>query len=160
MLLEARVSRQCEFDSGIKPDFLPETQHIRADSSWKVRPPPKDLLDRYLLLIVVMQLQYGVLCLLLLLQLSLLCISLENNVCKEQSVHLVTPLHACGRQQCFLTADCSADAVPLLMLVSNRRVEITGPVDRKMVINGLNSGARYTFRYSKANSVRKRTLHS
>jgi Malate synthase len=47
MLLAARVTRQCDFDAGIKPDFLPETQHIRADSSWKVRPPPKDLLDRY-----------------------------------------------------------------------------------------------------------------
>jgi malate synthase len=47
MLLAARETRQCDFDAGIKPDFLPETQHIRADSSWKVRPPPKDLLDRH-----------------------------------------------------------------------------------------------------------------
>eukprot|EP00612_Vaucheria_litorea_P003599 CAMPEP_0171461268 /NCGR_PEP_ID=MMETSP0945-20130129/5785_1 /TAXON_ID=109269 /ORGANISM="Vaucheria litorea, Strain CCMP2940" /LENGTH=545 /DNA_ID=CAMNT_0011987583 /DNA_START=14 /DNA_END=1651 /DNA_ORIENTATION=+ len=67
MILAARVARQCEFDAGIDPCFRPETKHVRDDPDWKVRPPPKDLLDR--------------------------------------------------------------------------RVEITGPVDRKMVINGLNSGA-------------------
>ncbi|CAM9412514.1 unnamed protein product, partial [Phaeothamnion confervicola] len=67
LLLQRRVTRQIEFDAGVVPDFLPETAHIRNDPSWRVAPPPKDLMDR--------------------------------------------------------------------------RVEITGPVDRKMVINGLNSGA-------------------
>ena len=66
-LLEARRIRQREISSGILPDFLPETAHIRQ-SEWTVAPIPADLLDR--------------------------------------------------------------------------RVEITGPVDRKMIINALNSGAR------------------
>ncbi|MEM7335457.1 MAG: malate synthase A [Chloroflexota bacterium] len=65
-LLEKRIQRQARIDAGEKPDFLPETAHIR-ESDWTVAPIPKDL--------------------------------------------------------------------------ENRRVEITGPVDRKMVINALNSGA-------------------
>jgi malate synthase len=67
-LLAARVERQERIAGGELPDFLTETQAIRADPDWRVAPPPPDLLDR--------------------------------------------------------------------------RVEITGPVDRKMVINALNSGAR------------------
>jgi malate synthase len=66
-LMEARVLRQRRLDTGERPDFLPETKHIR-ESEWKVAPLPADLLDR--------------------------------------------------------------------------RVEITGTVDRKMVINALNSGAK------------------
>ncbi len=66
-LLAARVTRQQQLDGGIRPDFLPETAHIRA-ADWTVAPLPADLLDR--------------------------------------------------------------------------RVEITGPVDRKMIINALNSGAK------------------
>src|SRR5580698_7525349 len=66
-LLEARVARQKRLDAGERPDFLPETAHIR-ESEWTVAPLPADLLDR--------------------------------------------------------------------------RVEITGPVDRKMIINALNSGAK------------------
>jgi malate synthase len=65
-LLEARIQRQQQIDSGKLPDFLPETAGIRQ-SNYTVAPIPQDLLDR--------------------------------------------------------------------------RVEITGPVDRKMVINALNSGA-------------------
>jgi malate synthase len=65
-LLEARMKRQLEIDSGKLPDFLPETREIR-DTEWKIAPIPEDLRDR--------------------------------------------------------------------------RVEITGPVDRKMIINALNSGA-------------------
>jgi malate synthase len=64
--LAARVERQKKFDANAKPDFLPETKHIR-EGKWTVAPLPKDMLDR--------------------------------------------------------------------------RVEITGPVDRKMIINALNSGA-------------------
>lgn len=66
-LLLARTERQKRLDAGERPDFLPETKHIR-ESEWAVAPLPKDLLDR--------------------------------------------------------------------------RVEITGPVERKMIINALNSGAK------------------
>jgi malate synthase len=66
-LLMRRLERQRQFDSGVAPDFLPETAEIRR-SDWKVAPIPADLEDR--------------------------------------------------------------------------RVEITGPVDRKMIINALNSGAK------------------
>jgi malate synthase len=65
-LLQARIERQKEIDSGRRPDFLASTKAIR-DAAWTTAPIPKDLLDR--------------------------------------------------------------------------RVEITGPTDRKMVINALNSGA-------------------
>jgi malate synthase len=65
-LLARRKEVQQRLDGGWRPDFLPETAHIRADN-WRVAPIPADLRDR--------------------------------------------------------------------------RVEITGPVDRKMVINALNSGA-------------------
>ena len=67
-LLAARNARQGAFEAGERPDFLPETAHIREDPSWRIAPVPADLQDR--------------------------------------------------------------------------RVEITGPVDRKMVINALNSGAK------------------
>ncbi|HVU99805.1 MAG TPA: malate synthase A [Verrucomicrobiae bacterium] len=65
-LLQQRRARQAAIESGVMPDFLPETREIR-EASWHVLPVPADL--------------------------------------------------------------------------QNRRVEITGPVDRKMVINALNSGA-------------------
>ena len=68
-LLAARVARQARLDAGEKPDFLPETKHIR-EGDWRCAPIPADIQDR--------------------------------------------------------------------------RVEITGPVDRKMIINALNSGA-YVF---------------
>ena len=66
-LLARRAERQAEFDAGERPDFLPETEDVRA-GDWMVGPIPGDLRDR--------------------------------------------------------------------------RVEITGPVDRKMIINALNSGAK------------------
>lgn len=66
-LLAARAERAKRLDAGERPDFLPETAHIRNDPSWRVAPLPKAL-------------------------------------------------------------EC-------------RRVEITGPVDAKMVINAFNSGA-------------------
>lgn len=65
-LLAARAARAARLDAGERPDFLPETAHIRA-GDWRIAPIP--------------------------------------------------PALAC------------------------RRVEITGPVERKMVINALNSGA-------------------
>jgi malate synthase len=67
-LLANRAERQARFDAGENPDFLPETQAVRDDPSWRVAPVPPDLQDR--------------------------------------------------------------------------RVEITGPTDRRMVINALNCGAR------------------
>ena len=67
-LLAARRRRQAELSAGAMLDFLPETAHIRADTSWQVSPPAPGLVDR--------------------------------------------------------------------------RVEITGPTDRKMTINALNSGAK------------------
>jgi malate synthase len=66
-LLAARARRQRELDTGVMPDFLPETADIRA-GDWRIAPVPADLEDR--------------------------------------------------------------------------RVEITGPVDRKMVINALNAPVR------------------
>ena len=66
-LLAQRVIRKAKLDAGERPDFLPETKHVR-DSEWTVAPLAADLLDR--------------------------------------------------------------------------RVEITGPTDRKMIINALNSGAK------------------
>jgi len=65
-LMQERIRRQADFDTGTLPDFLPETRHIR-ESDWTVGAVPHDLQDR--------------------------------------------------------------------------RVEITGPTDRKMVINALNCGA-------------------
>ncbi len=65
-LLDARTERQKRIDAGERPDFLPQTKHIR-ESEWTVAPIPADLQDR--------------------------------------------------------------------------RVEITGPAERKMIINALNSGA-------------------
>lgn len=66
-LLQMRTVRQKALDAGELPDFLPETQHIREDGTWKVGAVPPDL--------------------------------------------------------------------------QKRHVEITGPVERKMMINALNSGA-------------------
>src|SRR3984885_7094049 len=65
--LAARRRRQAQLSGGAMLDFLHETEHIRADDSWRVAPPAPGLIDR--------------------------------------------------------------------------RVEITGPTDRKMTINALNSGA-------------------
>ncbi len=65
-LMRARERRQEQFDRGVLPTFLPQTQHIR-ESRWGVAPIPPELLDR--------------------------------------------------------------------------RVEITGPTDRKTIVNALNSGA-------------------
>jgi malate synthase len=77
-LLAARAVQQARYDAGERPDFLPETEAVRA-SDWKIAPIPADLRDR--------------------------------------------------------------------------RVEITGPVDRKMIINALNSGANvYMADFEDANS--------
>ena len=67
-LLAARAARQHELSAGAMLDFLPQTEHIRADRTWRVAPPAPGLVDR--------------------------------------------------------------------------RVEITGPTDKKMTINALNSGAK------------------
>ncbi len=41
-LLQRRVQRQAEIDSGKMPDFLPETEHVR-NSEWTIAPVPADL---------------------------------------------------------------------------------------------------------------------
>ncbi|KDN63796.1 putative malate synthase [Colletotrichum sublineola] len=45
-LLERRKARQTELDRGILPDFLPETKHVRENSTWKGAPPAPGLVDR------------------------------------------------------------------------------------------------------------------
>ena len=44
-LLAERERRQARFDSGVLPDFLPETKTVR-DSNWRVAEVPSDLVDR------------------------------------------------------------------------------------------------------------------
>ncbi len=44
-LLEARARRQREFDSGVLPDFLPQTEAVRR-ADWRIAPVPHDLVDR------------------------------------------------------------------------------------------------------------------
>jgi len=44
-LLDERRKRQEQFDRGVLPDFLPETEHIRSQN-WRVAPIPADLFDR------------------------------------------------------------------------------------------------------------------
>ena len=45
-LLERRKLRQAELDRGALPTFLPETKHIRDNSTWKGAPPAPGLIDR------------------------------------------------------------------------------------------------------------------
>ncbi|MCB1149574.1 MAG: malate synthase A, partial [Chlamydiia bacterium] len=45
-LLAAREARQQRIHRGEMPHFLPETEEIRTDLSWKVAPIPKDLKKR------------------------------------------------------------------------------------------------------------------
>ncbi len=44
-LLAARTRRQREFDSGVLPDFLPQTAEVRR-GDWRIAPVPADLVDR------------------------------------------------------------------------------------------------------------------
>jgi malate synthase len=45
-LLAARARRQQELIAGATLDFLPDTEHIRADRTWRVAPPAPGLVDR------------------------------------------------------------------------------------------------------------------
>ncbi|HJZ08876.1 MAG TPA: malate synthase A, partial [Trebonia sp.] len=45
-LLAARRRRQAELSSGAMLDFLPDTAHIREDTTWRVAPPAAGLVDR------------------------------------------------------------------------------------------------------------------
>jgi malate synthase len=45
-LLGDRGERQARFEAGELPDFLPNTAHVREDSSWRVAATPPDLEDR------------------------------------------------------------------------------------------------------------------
>jgi len=44
-LLGARAERQREFDSGVLPDFLPQTETVRR-ADWRIAAVPHDLVDR------------------------------------------------------------------------------------------------------------------
>ena len=46
-LLERRVERQAHLDTGERPAFLPETQTVRNNPSWRVAPIPADLQKRH-----------------------------------------------------------------------------------------------------------------
>ena len=46
-LLNERVKRQEQLDQGVLPDFLPATEKIRNDPSWKVAEAPSDLQKRW-----------------------------------------------------------------------------------------------------------------
>lgn len=45
-LLIQRKRRQDDINRGVMPTFLPETEHIRNDKSWKAAPPGRGLEDR------------------------------------------------------------------------------------------------------------------
>jgi malate synthase len=45
-LLLARARRQQEIIAGANLDFLPDTEHIRIDKTWRVAPPAPGLVDR------------------------------------------------------------------------------------------------------------------
>lgn len=45
-LLQGREARQTDLDADSLPDFLPETQHIRDNLTWKGAPPAPGLVDR------------------------------------------------------------------------------------------------------------------
>ncbi len=45
-LLRARARRQQEIIAGANLDFLPDTEHIRGDKTWRVAPPAPGLIDR------------------------------------------------------------------------------------------------------------------
>src|ERR1700759_2141710 len=44
-LLAARRRRQAELSHGAMFDFLPDTAHIREDTTWRVAPPAAGLVD-------------------------------------------------------------------------------------------------------------------
>jgi len=45
-LLRARARRQIDLIGGANLDFLPDTDHIRSDRTWRVAPPAPGLIDR------------------------------------------------------------------------------------------------------------------
>lgn len=47
ILLQQRKDRQSKLDKREFPSFLPETQAIREDSSWRIDTPPRDLSKRW-----------------------------------------------------------------------------------------------------------------
>ncbi|HAI77210.1 MAG TPA: malate synthase A [Microscillaceae bacterium] len=65
---------------------------------------------------------------------------LQKRVQKLQEIRQGTLPHFLKETQAVRESDWQAAPVP--QDLQNRRVEITGPVDRKMIINALNSGAK------------------
>jgi malate synthase len=45
-ILATRAERQHAFDEGASPDFVPETTWIRADDTWRIAPPPKEMREK------------------------------------------------------------------------------------------------------------------
>ncbi len=142
-LLAARIQQQQDIDNGRLPDFISETASIR-DADWKIRGIPADLEDRR---------PYG---------------EQEKQILTAEAVEFLTELvtHFTpqrnkllaariqqqqdidnGRLPDFISetasirdADWKIRGIPADL--EDRRVEITGPVERKMVINALNANVK------------------
>ncbi|RAW00948.1 malate synthase A [Pseudochryseolinea flava] len=65
---------------------------------------------------------------------------LEARKQRQQKINAGQFLETVHEASPFRDADWKADPVPACL--QDRRVEITGPVDRKMIVNALNSGAK------------------
>lgn len=115
-LLAARDSRQKELDAGRLPDFLPHTAAIRDDVAWLCAPPAPGLVDRRVEITV-----------------------------RDVATAAVQPAARCGHLHLWPWALDPCDATQNLPIMHNLHylaaAMCQGPVDRKMVINALNSGA-------------------
>ncbi|KAF9428822.1 hypothetical protein BGZ94_000881, partial [Podila epigama] len=132
-LLQKRVLRQQQIDQGILPDFLPETKAILPGLTIlaKVTPAQAEFLTpESLELVATLHRTYE----------ATRQQLLQRR--KERQIELDN-----GRLPDFLPEtraireDATWRAAKPAPGLQDRRVEITGPVDRKMVINALNSGA-------------------
>jgi malate synthase len=117
-LLQRRKEVQARFDAGEKPDFLPETRHVsgvHVGAGVKVSERKRCFLARR---------QH---------------VSSSGH---EPSQHQGRPARLIRKQQnATQVREGDWKVAPLPRDLLDRRVEITGPTDRKMVINALNSGA-------------------
>jgi malate synthase len=134
-----RVARQAELDAGRLPDFLPQTAAIRSDVAWRCAPPAPGLVDRRVEITVdpnpkldMRQQRFNLHVLgQYIWQLSSMClvhVSMWRTRCrvlhdKGKPMELKSPANCSFLKRC-LCLGCPQ-----------------GPVDRKMVINALNSGA-------------------
>ena len=108
----------CRFDAGEKPDFLPETKNVR-EGSWKVHTVSCFDQDAAFTMLLSRPLASS---------------------SRRTLGHVAFHQKAC--MLCLQSVEVLVVQVaPLPKDLQDRRVEITGPVDRKMVINAMNSGA-------------------